>query len=286
MSPCCGVQNSHRRGFTVVEVLVSVGIVSLLIAISLPAVQQSRERARNIACKSNLSQLGKGFHAFHATNNRFPSGNIWMTAEFVGYVESTKTPDGQWSAVFGCPVDNRSVSDKLFTPSYWENLGNLKGAKGWGFACISSSQSITDGLSNSACLSERLNPKWKDNPLNAEYDVRTDYHFVSRQWPDMTYQKEFAEDCRAATTVAKALFVSVGHVYTHVLPPNGKSCYNMTGYKDEGSRMLITTPSSHHSGGVNLLMCDGAVRWVSDSISEEVWMNIGSVAGGETDNDF
>lgn len=284
MSPRWDAQDTHRRGFTVVELMVSMAIVGLLIAVTLPAVQQSRQQARSLACKSNLSQLGKATHSFHATRNRFPMESEWQAGEFAGYIDSVNTSGGQWPALFACPSDNRVVSDRMFSSTYLSNSGNLKPNRGLGFSQILSSQSITDGLSNTACMSERLNPSWT-NPVNAVDDIRTDYHFVSRQWPDLSYHQQFADDCRAATRVARALFISHGLIYTHVLPPNGKSCYNMSGYNDRSS-YLITTPSSHHPGGVNLLMCDGAVRWASDSISQDVWMNIGSVAGGETENDF
>lgn len=48
------------RGFTLIEVLVVVGIIALLIAITMPALARSREQTRTVACKTNLSQLGKG----------------------------------------------------------------------------------------------------------------------------------------------------------------------------------------------------------------------------------
>ncbi len=291
MTPRCNVRISPQRGFTVVELLVSIAILSLLVAMILPAVQGSRERVRNITCKSNLSQLGKAVHSFHATNNRFPSEGSWHAGEFNGYVDSPELPDGQWPAVFACPSDNLYVSDRSFYTSYWKNLGNQKSNTDLGFVHTKSSQSISDGLSTSACMSERLNPIQIDNRIQNETgDIRTEYYYVSRRWPDVSYHQQFADDCRAATRVARAVLITFGPVYTHVITPNGKSCYNKGNYKDDTViaplPMIITTPSSNHPGGVNLLMCDGAVRWASESISQEVWMAIGSVAGGETENDF
>jgi prepilin-type N-terminal cleavage/methylation domain-containing protein/prepilin-type processing-associated H-X9-DG protein len=65
---------SRRNGFTLLELLVSIGIIGLLLALILPAVQQAREAARGTQCKNNLRQLGQALHQFHDTRNQFPPG--------------------------------------------------------------------------------------------------------------------------------------------------------------------------------------------------------------------
>jgi prepilin-type N-terminal cleavage/methylation domain-containing protein/prepilin-type processing-associated H-X9-DG protein len=58
-------------GFTLVEVLVVIGIIAVLIAVLLPALMKARRQASAVACASNLRQLGLAFRMYAEANRGY-----------------------------------------------------------------------------------------------------------------------------------------------------------------------------------------------------------------------
>jgi prepilin-type N-terminal cleavage/methylation domain-containing protein len=70
-----------RRGFTLVELLVVIGIVAALVGLILPAVQAARESARRLQCKNNLKQLALAAITHEEHHGHYPTcgwGNRWV----------------------------------------------------------------------------------------------------------------------------------------------------------------------------------------------------------------
>jgi prepilin-type processing-associated H-X9-DG protein len=73
-----------------------------------------------------------------------------------------------------------------------------------------------------------------------------------------------------------------GGWYSHTSAPNRKSCtYSNGGGIGKFSYEGIITASSSHPGGINVVFCDGSVRFVKNTINYQVWYAIGTRAGGE-----
>jgi prepilin-type N-terminal cleavage/methylation domain-containing protein len=69
--------NENARGFTLVELLVTISIIGALVGLLLPAVQSARESSRRTQCTSNLKQLGLAFWEYEVNHRVFPSGTAF-----------------------------------------------------------------------------------------------------------------------------------------------------------------------------------------------------------------
>ena len=125
-------QNLRRRGFTVVESLVVLGLVAILCAVLVPAIQSSRQNARLNQCKDRLKQIGLALHNYEENYKTFPPGYVlggndryhgWSWSVFIlPFMESSRVyntilfEDGLQSeylkkdlhphlAMFRCPSD-------------------------------------------------------------------------------------------------------------------------------------------------------------------------------------
>jgi prepilin-type N-terminal cleavage/methylation domain-containing protein len=129
-------RDARRRGFTVVELLVTLGVISLLIALVLPAVQSARESARRTQCANNLHQIGIALENFLALHARLPPDlrrtgnglgqllseyNVPVQVELLPYLDQKALYDRFDRTDFGHGIRNdpptTSVNDELLAMS-------------------------------------------------------------------------------------------------------------------------------------------------------------------------
>src|SRR5262249_18300457 len=75
----------------------------------------------------------------------------------------------------------------------------------------------------------------------------------------------------------------IATLYNHFAPPNwkGTNCGSIAAIAEPPHEHAISPPRSSHPGGVNLLLGDGSVKFVKDTVNLQTWRALGSRNGGE-----
>jgi prepilin-type N-terminal cleavage/methylation domain-containing protein len=102
---------SERYAFTIIELLVVIGIIGLLIALLIPAIQIAREAARRMLCSNNLKQIGLAVQNFESTQHGLPPLTIYVEkGSFLNHLY----PYIEQSSLYSVLTSESAISPNLY----------------------------------------------------------------------------------------------------------------------------------------------------------------------------
>ncbi len=114
-----------NSGFTAVEILVTMAVIAILIALSMPVGNSVKRSAEKSVCLANLRKIGGAFHAYLGENNYkiFPQGAQGSSQNYISYIYPYLPED----KIYRCP----STPTPVTYTSRTYKLNNTQSEKGW-----------------------------------------------------------------------------------------------------------------------------------------------------------
>ncbi|WP_234824193.1 DUF1559 domain-containing protein [Bremerella cremea] len=282
-----------------------IAIIGILIALLLPAVQQAREAARRMSCSNQVKQVGLAIHNFHDTYNHFP----YAMRDAID-ADSTSTYESGWVSIL--PFLEQDAVAQRWDPEEKRNSTNDTDGDGWTnamlqqeiiptYLCPTMVMPNGELLENRAPSSYQFCSGTPDTSLfqYAKYynvpepaydgaiipiklkDNESPNHRAPTKFRDITDgtsntfmvgETDFMPQGVPSTSYGAVWAYGYLYGWGSAYYPLNK--HNHTSSVNGGFR-------SQHPGGVMFGLVDGSVRFVAETIDNDIYQAISTRAGGE-----
>ena len=202
------------------------------------------------------------------------------------FAGSANPASSNYAGNIGWPSFASGFDDERSTKSFNGVIPLVKASDpvDWHGDSTSEISDIRDGTSNTAMISERLvqtlNTPAELRDENGDPRLASRHVVPSQQEPLSEIARLLinSTDPHAVESAFTGRSWSSGYplcapTYVHILGPNSRLGH-FSSSVSEGD--FLVSPSSNHSGGVNLVRVDGSVSFITDSIERSVWWAFGS----------
>lgn len=230
---------SHRsKAFTLIELLVVVAIIALLISILLPSLQGAKERAKSVACASNLRQMGIAMETYLEDNlGYYPGEHSWRNGvAFNTWAPRVRKYAAMQERLFWCPSADPETWWKVIlgiprVPDY---------VRGYGYQ-----HSEMPLRADTDLFCYGYNSWGVGESFAEEFNLGLGAHVddLSAPWASKIRREDIAQP---SEMIAIADSTADGNWDSAIDPEN---------WQDAES------PSKRHHGGARVLLCDGHVIW-------------------------
>ncbi len=302
----------RRKGFTLIELLVVIAIIAILVALLLPAVQQAREAARRTQCKNNMKQIGLAMHNYHDVNNGFPVGQYsccWGTwiVGIMPYIDQAPLYDLYvFDRKYGDPSDTARYNHGVNLPVTRKRLVAL--------SCPSDSENapFSSITSHNYAVNFGTTGYAQQSTLNGVRFEGAPFRISGYRTPARNQRFRDVTDGTSSTILVGEVLQGEARdlrgfswwgdasQFTTYLPPNSaipdriytssfcnnQPISNLPCAVSTSANPTMFASRSRHVGGVQVVLCDGATRFVSENIDLDLWRAISTSQGDEVVSEF